>query len=310
MISTLIFSMNRVENVLKLAEKLKDYVDEIVIIDSSNEEKFEELKKKLPFARIYWFPPLGMVELYYKIGLELCKGSYIFHLDDEEPSENLLKDLRKIIKEGYVFSIKRIDSKTRTGHKLFRLFHRDFIVPTGLIHWVWVSKVKPRELDDRYYIIHKEEDVNIKKLKKYAVIESWQFGVKVFRKITPSDFTYRKNPRKRIRIKRLLRLQLKLGGFGWFLLATEYNFFYVLYLFLRKILYRFPFPLHYYLFIQLNLFKDFPKKKIAWMKMIDKGVYEFLGLDSYEKALESLKYLKSRNGLENLVKLIEFKLQS
>ncbi len=52
MISALIFSMNRVENVVKLSEKIKDYVDEIVIIDSSDKEKFEGMRKKIPYAKI------------------------------------------------------------------------------------------------------------------------------------------------------------------------------------------------------------------------------------------------------------------
>ena len=312
-ISALIFSMNRVENVLRLAEKLKDYVDEVVIIDSSDKEKFEELKKRLSFARIYWLPPIGVVELYYRIGLELCKGEYIFHLDDDEkPSEELLKDLRKIVEKGYVFSIRRVGLEGTT--KLFRLFHRDFIVPTGLIHWVWASKITPRELEDRYYIVHREEDVNVKKLKRYAVIESWVFGVKLFRTIFPSYTKARQrnlNSLLRKLSKRFFQSQLRFGDFKWFLLTTGYNF-YVLYLMIRdsRSLRSLFYSLLYYLLIQVNLFKDFSKKKEAWIKMIERGVFEFLGLDSYEKALRSLKNLKSRNGLENFVMLIRLRLQS
>lgn len=72
-ISALIFSMSRVENVLRLAEKLKDYVDEVVIIDSSDKEEFEELRKRLSFARTYWLPPIGVVELYYRVGWSYVK---------------------------------------------------------------------------------------------------------------------------------------------------------------------------------------------------------------------------------------------
>ncbi|MCX7998580.1 MAG: hypothetical protein N3A69_06445 [Leptospiraceae bacterium] len=97
--------MNRVENVVKLAEKLKKYVDEIVIIDSSDREKFELMKEKIPYAKIYWFPPLGMADFYYKIGLELCTNDWILHLeDDEEPSDELLENLRFITtNSGWVF---------------------------------------------------------------------------------------------------------------------------------------------------------------------------------------------------------------
>lgn len=76
-VSALIFSKDRVENVVKLAEKLKNYVDEIVVIDSSEKEKFEWMKEKISFAKVYWFPPLGIADFYYKIGLELCQNEWI-----------------------------------------------------------------------------------------------------------------------------------------------------------------------------------------------------------------------------------------
>ncbi|MEG9195084.1 MAG: hypothetical protein V6S10_07175 [Candidatus Methanoglobus sp.] len=56
-VSALIFSMNRVESVVRLVEKIKPYVDEVVIVDSSKKEKHEFLKEKLKDAKIYWFPP-------------------------------------------------------------------------------------------------------------------------------------------------------------------------------------------------------------------------------------------------------------
>ena len=62
-ILTLIFSMNRTENVIKLANLIKDYVDEIVIIDSSLRRNFEILKRKLKFAKVYWLPPELMQEV-------------------------------------------------------------------------------------------------------------------------------------------------------------------------------------------------------------------------------------------------------
>lgn len=60
-VSALIFSMNRIENVIRLANKLRDYVDEIVIVDSSDRRNYEILRRKLKFARIYWLPPIGML---------------------------------------------------------------------------------------------------------------------------------------------------------------------------------------------------------------------------------------------------------
>jgi GT2 family glycosyltransferase len=52
-VSALIFSMNRVENVVSLVEKIKPYVDEVVIVDSSKKEKHKFLKEKLKDARMW-----------------------------------------------------------------------------------------------------------------------------------------------------------------------------------------------------------------------------------------------------------------
>ncbi|MEM1671531.1 MAG: hypothetical protein QXT86_05725 [Archaeoglobaceae archaeon] len=318
MISALIFSMNRVENVVKLSEKIKDYVDEIVIIDSSDKEKFEEMKNRIPYAKIYWLPPLGMVELYYKIGLELCKNDWILHLeDDEEPSDELLKDLKKIISknDSKVYAICRKETKSKQAHEIFRLFHKNYVVPSGLIHFVWASKVKPFVLDRRYYILHTEMETNFKKLKKFSIFESWQLCCKILYLIYGAQITHFKNQNTfnfMKKIGKILFYQSKLGKFGWFLLATEFNLCYLL-LFLMKssrTLKFIVYSLIYSLFIQINLLKDFSKKLEASLKMWEMGVFEFLGLDSYENALKSLKGIDSGNGLENFFRLIEIRLKN
>ncbi|MCX7999525.1 MAG: hypothetical protein N3A69_11345 [Leptospiraceae bacterium] len=249
-----------------------------------------------------------MVELYYRVGLELCTNDWILHLeDDEEPSDELLKDLKKLTAKNTVYSVCRFDMEKRRFQRLFRLFYKDFIIPTGLIHFTWVSKIEPIELEEKYNIVHYELDLNIKKLKKYAVYESWQYAYKIIFSIF-SFYKYKNKNNFIKKIKKILFLQSKLGKIGWFLLATEYNL-YMLFAFIKS---RSPRPLYsllYWLFIQINLFKKFSVKLEASLKMIEKGVFEFLGLDSYENALKSLEGLNSKNGLENFVKLVEKRLQ-
>lgn len=306
MASALIFSMNRVEDVIKLANKIKNYLDEIVVIDSSEKEKFELLKNKIPFAKIYWLPPLGMVELYYKIGLDVCNDDWILHLeDDEAPSEELLKDLKKIIGDKNVCSVCRFDTKGNF-QRLFRLFHRDNIIPTGLIHFVWASKIKPIELSEKYGIIHYEKDSDLIKLKRYAVFESWQYGYKISLSLTNHHIKYKNDSKIVKKIKRILYLLTKQGKFGWFLLAIEYNL-YMLFINIKssgdlKSIFH---SVYYSFFIQLNNCKNFSVKHEAWMKMIEKGIFEFLGLDNYENALRNLKDLNSKSGLDNFVRLVE-----
>ncbi|MEM3505563.1 MAG: hypothetical protein QW532_04985 [Archaeoglobaceae archaeon] len=283
-----------------------------MIIDSSDKEKFEEMKNRIPYARIYWLPPLGMADFYYKIGLELCKNEWILHLDDdEEPSDELLRDLRTLADgEVRVYAILRSCKDSKVRAKVFRFFNKDYISPTGLIHVPWVSKVNPFFLDEKYYLNHYEENVNIKKFKKYAVYESWQYCCKIMVSIFGTYIRYQ-NPSKFVKkLGRVLFYQSKLGKFGWFLLATEYNL-YNLFNWIKSsrtpkfIIYSFI----YSLFIQINLLKDFSKKLEASLKMWEVGVFEFLGVDSYENALKNLEGLNSRNGLENFVKLVERRLQ-
>jgi hypothetical protein len=164
-VSALIFSMNRVENVVSLVEKIKPYVDEVVIVDSSKKEKHEFLKEKLKDARIYWFPPVGMADLYYKIGLDLCSNEWVIHLDDDEdPSEELLRDLRDLVRVyGGKYKIFRVGrgKGSRERQMIFRIFNKEFIVPTGVIHWTWAAKTNDiLDLDKKYFILH--PDLNLK----------------------------------------------------------------------------------------------------------------------------------------------------
>lgn len=308
MISALIFSMNRVGDVIKTSEKLRDYLDEIIVIDSSEKEKFNLLKNEIPYAKVYWLPPLGMADLYYKIGLQLSSNDWILHLDDdEEPNEELLKDLKGIIKDKNVYSICRFDTKGEF-QRLFRLFHRDNIIPTGLIHFTWASNVKAVELNEKYGIIHYEKDIDLNKLKRYAIFESWQFGYKIFSSVFNQHYKSM-NPNKTIKdYKRIFYSQTMFGKFGWFLMAMEYNI-YILFEGIKssrniKSIFQ---SFYYAFFIQLNIFKDFHKKYEVWMKIIEKDVFEFLGLDNYENALKSLSDMNSANGVENFIRLVENK---
>ncbi|MEM2086535.1 MAG: hypothetical protein QXP28_01405 [Archaeoglobaceae archaeon] len=316
MISALIFSMNRVENVVKLSEKIKGYVDEIVIIDSSDKEKFEEMKNRIPYARIYWLPPLGMADFYYKIGLELCKNEWILHLDDdEEPSDELLKDLKLLIGSDHkVYSIWRISKSSKMCQRIFRLFHKNYIVPSGVIHLTWFSKVKPVLLDRKYHIVHYEEDVKIEKIKNYAIIDSWQFCCKICFLILETEYyTLSKLLNSIRKIGKIISYKSKLGKFGWFLLSIEFNIFISLYrvkLYFKNFKYLFYYSILYSIFFQIYLLKDFSKKLEASLKMWEIGVFEFLGLDSYENALKTLEGLDSKNGLENFVRLVKIRLRN
>lgn len=315
--------MNRIKQVIKLANKLKSYVDEVVIIDSSRKKDYELLKRKLKFAKVVWLPPVGMADLYYKIGLDLTSYEWIFHLDDDElPSDKLLNDLKKLIKDFGsvypVFAVKRINTaKKGLDQFLFRIFRKDMILPTGTIHWVWASKTKKiLKLDSRdYYILHNEDVLldfkkNLKRLWKYSIIESYQYGYKVLTTIYNRNiFKYQNTSSVYYKIfKYVYSFINKLNNRVALLIAASlYNLFFLYYgLFKIK---KVPIQsLIYSLFIQINLIRNFNKKYRIWLKIYEKGdPIRYLHLDSIESfRMAYMDFVFDPNdGLKNFIKMME-----
>jgi len=317
-VSALIFSMNRVENVVSLVEKIKPYVDEVVIVDSSKKEKHEFLKEKLKDARIYWFPPVGMADLYYKIGLDLCNNEWVIQLDDdEEPSEELLRDLRDLVRVyGRKYKIFRVLRDSRGSKKkamIFRIFNKEFIVPTGIIHWNWAAKTNDiLDLDKKYFILHSDFIyLNLKNFikasKRYTIIESYQYGYKILA-VLYKDYIKYQNPssfaRKAFRIlfEALSKLNKK---FAFFVSTALYN----LYFFFVGIKNReFLRPLIYFSLIQIQLLRNFGRKYEIWLKMWEAGdPIKYAGMDEIEKFNRIAEKLDPENGMKNFVALMERK---
>ena len=310
--------MNRVESVVRLVEKIKPYVDEVVIVDSSKKEKHEFLKEKLKDAKIYWFPPVGMADLYYKIGLDLCSNEWVIQLDDdEEPSKELLRDLRDLVRvygDRYkIFRVLRDSRGSKKRHIIFRIFNKEFIIPTGVIHWNWAAKTNDiLDLDEKYFILHLDFIyLNlknfIKTFRRYGVIESYQYGYKILAALY-KDYIKPQNPssfaRKAFRIlfEALLKLNKKLG---FFVSTFLYNFYFFLFGIKNREFLR---PLIYFYFIQIQLLRNFGRKYDIWLKMWEAGdPIKYAGMDEIEKFNKIAEKLDPENGLKNFVALMEKK---
>ena len=297
-ISALIFSMNRIENVIKLAKLIKDYVDEIVIIDSSSRRNFEILKRKLKFAKIYWLPPIGMADLYYQIGINLCSHDWILQFDDdEEPSPELMHEILKFKNRNEpsakVFFIKRIGMKGFL--MLCRFFNRKYVEPTGVIHWGY--KIKTADISKLSgYIIHHCEyeyqniDKVIKKLKQYAIIEAYQWWYKVRYSLMCSKSPIIKSIYKNFLIKNPL--------FIW-ILANAYLLYHLLSLIRRRFIFL---GILYSIFILVEINKNF-KKYIKIWKYMDKTPIKLLRLNTIEDVKRWT--LHPENGIRNFIKIME-----
>ena len=302
-ISALIFSMNRIENVISLVNKIKDFVDEVVIVDSSQRKNFEILKRKLKFAKVYWLPPIGVVELYHQIGINLCSNDWILYFDDdEEPTIELLQEIIKLKNEGKepsakVFLIKRIE---KNGFSMLcRFFNRKYIEPTGLIHWGFeIRTTNISKLPG--YIIHKNEEGDyskfIRKLQRYAIIEAYQWWYKVEYSINTSNKIIAK-------FLRMLLIRIPFPLFAW-ICANAFLIYYFILWIRSKCCSIFVSSL-YCLFILFYINKNFKKCIKIWESISGKNTYpiKHLGLNSIENIRR--KILHPEDGLKNFIKLME-----
>ena len=167
-LSLLIFSRNDTKNALDLTASLVKVVDQIVIIDSSDEKEHKELAEKAKRYRkieVYYALPLGYVEPLRQYGISKCKNEWVIYLDtDERPNYELAKNIRNIISNSKcdVFAIKRYEEATASSHTRFftwqfRLFKKKEVLFKGIIHEQPVVHGRLCTLGDEYFIAHRTD---------------------------------------------------------------------------------------------------------------------------------------------------------
>lgn len=184
-LSLLIFSRNDNENALELAASLVDSVDQVVVIDSSDEKEHTELIEQIQSyskIEVYYALPLGYPEPLYYYGRGRCKGDWILYLDtDERINDKLKADLRALINDPSidVYKINRIavqkDSRrvVSTQDLKARLFRKECVRYLGYINGTPEITGRVQVLPDQYYIIH-ALDQNSSKIRRYITIELYE----------------------------------------------------------------------------------------------------------------------------------------
>lgn len=331
-VSALIFSMNRPKSLRRLIKTVKNYVDEIVIIDSSLESIHRKLREEFSFAKVYWLPPIGMADLYYGIGLKLVGNDWVIQFDDDEvPSRKLMEDLKRIITDSRskVIAVSRIDRDGRQSSPLLRIFNKRYIIPTGVIHWTWASKVRPMCLDPkRYYIIHDNPWVTSACCGpgiRYAIIEAYQLGYKLLLFIHGFTERYYLRGKKygwsRLQraLRKLLSAQLNMGKLGWLLAVTEYNIYYQLAVRIggklissrvydaKALLKDLIGALRLFVTIQAYLLMNFNEKVLIWKETFrEGGPIKYMGLEDIRDF--NTTGLSKTDGLNNFLKLLRRKM--
>ncbi len=167
-ISLLIFSRNDTANALDLAKSLLGSVDQVVIVDSSDEKEHKELVEKARQhhkIEVYYTLPLGYPDLLRAYGIGKCKMEWILLLDtDERLNGEFVQNLKEVVKgtKCDAFAIKRYEEASPEGHTAFftwqtRLFKKANAEFKGIIHEQAIVHGRLCTLGDRYFIEHRTD---------------------------------------------------------------------------------------------------------------------------------------------------------
>ena len=188
-ISLLMFNKNESEGVTRNVRLLHSAVDEIVVIDSSDPDKYNELENSLKSfdVKLYRALPLGHLEPLLHYGISKTSSEYILKLDsDEEPSKELLKKIRE---RNFLYGVYNIYEKTESGfpseYKPIVLFTKNSIKKiTGIIHTGIEYKYTAKNFYKEAYIIHygKPKVKYFSKINKNYIydIESYERPVQLY----------------------------------------------------------------------------------------------------------------------------------
>jgi glycosyltransferase involved in cell wall biosynthesis len=170
-LSLLVFSRNDMPKALALVHDMYDYVDEIILVDSSDAKVHDRLlqeKKngKLEKLRILYAVAFGYPDPLRMYAIAKCSYRWIMLIDtDERISPGLKKDLRKVIGRGgfSAFALRRYEDVTSGGHRPYynwqiRIFRKDATQFRGMLHEEPIIKGKVlRMAQDDYFMDHLSE---------------------------------------------------------------------------------------------------------------------------------------------------------
>jgi len=157
----------------KAGELLRDLVgvvDEVVLVDSSDEWSIKDLEEPLKafgHSHVLRLPPLGLAELYRSYALSKVCGEWVLLLDsDERINDALKRDIRRIVTESSADALmiqrQPVDEsrgETPSGSQGIpwyktRLFRRSRAQFFGLVHEQPTVRGSIRSLPPEYKMIH------------------------------------------------------------------------------------------------------------------------------------------------------------
>lgn len=165
-ISVVINTKNEEKNIVECIASVKDFADEIVVIDMHSTDKTVEYAKKMG-AHVFSVKDYGYVEPARNFGFKKATGDWILILDaDERMTKTLCKKLRKVVDEGNSDIIfiprKNIILGKWMQHTAWwpdahpRFFRKGSVVWSDVIHShpKYSGEVLYLEADEKYAMLH------------------------------------------------------------------------------------------------------------------------------------------------------------
>jgi len=182
----LMFNYNENDGIIRNIELLKDMVNEILIVDSSNIYNYQNLRNKydnlskLKILRVF---PIGYADPFRMFALKNINSEYILYLDaDEEPNNeliNYIKNLNDNDISGYY--ILRYERSLKCYDYQLRLYKKEKIFYEGMIHEFPKINGKTKKLDDEKFIMHYANfNGYINTRPSYLLIEAYERPFSIF----------------------------------------------------------------------------------------------------------------------------------
>lgn len=169
-ISVVINTLNEEKSFPRALASVKNFADEIVVVDMKSDDKTVEIARKAG-AKVYQHKRIGYVEPARNYALSKASGEWILILDaDEQAPKALIKKLKEIVKKSeadyYRLPRKNIIFSKWIKHSRWwpdyniRFFRKGFVSWSEIIHSVPITQGKGLDLQARedLAIIHDHYD--------------------------------------------------------------------------------------------------------------------------------------------------------
>ena len=130
-VGLLTFSRNNVGEVTELVRRMRTHVDETVVVDSSDRDRWSELEQGVNFPKVHVVRaiPTAYLDLLLPFGVSMLDADWIFQCEpDEEPSDQLISRLRNT-GEAAGFVVPRYEASVRAFTHHLRLFRKSCFSP-------------------------------------------------------------------------------------------------------------------------------------------------------------------------------------